>query len=110
MLLAEGEAVLSAAGCEVATADEDRIRRGDLLQRGEIAGRARPGGSTWQSLQRATGTIETDYLNGEIVLLGRLHGVPTPANELMQQLARERASAQLPPGTLSVATVLQRLA
>jgi len=109
LLLAEGEAVLSAAGCEVATEDEDRVRRGDLLQRGEIAGRARPGGSTWQSLQRATGTIETDYLNGEIVLLGRMHGVATPANELMQQLARERASAQLPPGTLPAVTVLQRL-
>ena len=108
LLLAEGEAVLSAAGLEAATADEDEARRGDLLQRGEIAGRARPGGSSWQSLQRATGDIETDYLSGEIVLLGRLHGVPTPANELLQQLARERASARLPPGTLPAAEVLQR--
>ena len=41
---------------------------------------ARPGGSTTQSLARGTGSIETDWLNGEIVLLGRLHGVPTPAN------------------------------
>ena len=36
--------------------------------------------STWQSLQRGTGRIEVDYLNGEVVLLGRLHGVPTPVN------------------------------
>ena len=35
----------------------------------------RPGSSTWQSLRRGTGAVETDYLNGEIVLLGRLHGV-----------------------------------
>ncbi len=34
----------------------------------------RPGGSTWQSLARGS-TVEVDYLNGEIVLLGRLHGV-----------------------------------
>ena len=32
--------------------------------------------STWQSLARGSG-VETDYLNGEIALLGRLHGVPT---------------------------------
>ena len=30
--------------------------------------------------------IETDYLNGEIVKLGRLHGVHTPANAAMQKL------------------------
>ena len=29
----------------------------------------------------ATGAVETDYLNGEIVLLGRLHGVATPVND-----------------------------
>ena len=46
----------------------------------DIGGRRRGGGSSWQSLARGTGTIETDYLNGEIVLLGRLHGVPTPVN------------------------------
>ena len=39
-----------------------------------------PGGSSWQSIQRGTGNIETDFLNGEIVQLGRLHGIPTPAN------------------------------
>ena len=40
--------------------------------------------STWQSLQRGR-TLETDYLNGEIVLLGRLHGVPTPVNADIQR-------------------------
>ena len=68
LLLAEGEAVLSAAGLEAATAQEDLARRADLLQLGRIAGRNRPGGSSWQSLQRGTGDIETDYLNGGIVL------------------------------------------
>jgi lysophospholipase L1-like esterase len=37
-------------------------------------------------LARATGSIETDYLNGEIAMLGRLHGVPTPVNALLQDL------------------------
>ena len=109
MLLAEGEAVLSAAGLETATAEEDRNRRGELLVPGKIAGQTRPGGSSWQSLQRATGDIETDYLNGEIVLLGRIHGVATPANELLQRLARELAVTQNPPGATPAAAILERL-
>lgn len=109
LLLAEGEAVLSAAGREVATAEEDRVRRSDLLQRGEIAGQTRPGGSSWQSLRRGTGDIETDYLNGEIVLLGRIHGVPTPANDLMQQLARELALGRDAPGATPATAILERL-
>ena len=42
----------------------------------DIDGRRRAGSSTWQSLARGTGALETDYLNGEIVLLGRLHWRP----------------------------------
>jgi 2-dehydropantoate 2-reductase len=109
MLLAEGESVLSAAGLEAATAEEDRIRRADLLQLGEIAGQTRPGGSSWQSLRRGTGDIETDYLNGEIVLLGRIHDVPTPANDLLQRLARELAVTRDVPGATPAATILERL-
>jgi 2-dehydropantoate 2-reductase len=109
MLLAEGEAVLFAAGLDTATAEEDRDRRADLLQLGQISGQTRPGGSSWQSLRRATGDIETDYLNGEIVLLGRTHGVPTPANELLQRLARELAATRDAPGATPAATILARL-
>ena len=32
-----------------------------------------------QSMMRGTGDFETDFLNGEIVLLGRLHGVDVRA-------------------------------
>lgn len=109
MLLAEGEAALSAAGYVAASAEEDRTRRADLLQLGKIAGRTRPGGSSWQSLRRSTGDIETDYLNGEIVLLGRIHGVPTPANDLLQRLARELAVGRDAPGATPAATILERL-
>jgi len=109
MVLAEGEAVLDAAGLETATAQEDLARRADLLQRGQIAGRTRPGGSSWQSLRRGTGDIETDYLNGEIVLLGRIHGVPTPANALLQRLARELDTTSAAPGAIPAATILERL-
>ena len=60
--------------------------------------RRRGGGSSWQSLARGLGTIETDYLNGEIVLLGRLHGIPTPANALVQRMAAQAARSKAAPG------------
>ena len=70
------------------------------IESGTIAGDSslRGGSSTWQSLTRTTGDIECDFLNGEIALLGRMHGVPTPANSLVQRLAREGAVAQLGVG------------
>jgi 2-dehydropantoate 2-reductase len=39
-------------------------------------------GSTWQSIKRGKNT-EVDYLNGEIVTLGKSVEIPTPANSLM---------------------------
>lgn len=111
---AEGRAVLDVAGIDVATDDEEAERRGSLVSMRPINGEKRGGGSTWQSLARGSGSIEADTLNGEIVLLGRLHGVPTPVNELLQRTAHHLArtgalpgsmtaaelAAQLPPGTL----------
>lgn len=110
MVTAEGEAALAAAGMAVATGAEDTERRGDLLQLGEIAGGRHPGSSSWQSLRRGTGGIESDFLNGEVVLLGRMHGVPTPANALLQRLARELATGRRPPASVPVDDVMRRLA
>jgi len=67
-----------------------------------LDGTPRGGGSSWQSLSRGTGTIEADYLNGEIGLLGRLHGVPTPLNDLLQQLANTFARERRAPGSMPV--------
>jgi 2-dehydropantoate 2-reductase len=74
-----------------------------------IDGVERPGGSSWQSLERRLGTIETDYLNGEIVELGRRHGVATPVNALLQQLSQQAARERWPPGTMSPAEVVAML-
>jgi 2-dehydropantoate 2-reductase len=97
---AEGEACFQAAGIAYVTEQEDADRRGDLLSMRPVGGRKRGGGSSWQSLERGTGSIEADYLNGEIVLLGRLHGVPTPVNAALQQLANRVARDRLPPRSL----------
>jgi 2-dehydropantoate 2-reductase len=109
MVLAEGEACLAAAGIDVVSAEEDDARRAGKLVLRPVAGRSRGGGSSWQSLQRGTGSVESDYLNGEITLLGRLYGVPTPVNALLQELAGELARRGLPPGALSAQEFLDRL-
>ncbi|MFJ8332558.1 ketopantoate reductase family protein [Streptomyces sp. NPDC094437] len=100
---AEGTAVLDAAGIPYAGTEEQRALRGHKVDLVPLPGAPRGGGSSWQSLTRATGTIEADHLNGEIVLLGRLHGVPTPLNELLQRLANQFAAARRAPGSLPFA-------
>jgi len=106
---AEGRAVLDAAGVEYVSEEEDAERRGDLLQMRRINGERRVGSSGRQSLARGTGHIETDYLNGEIVLLGRLHGVPTPVNARLQRLAAEAAGERRPPAAMTPEDVLALL-
>jgi 2-dehydropantoate 2-reductase len=97
----EGEAVLAAAEIAYNTDEERRELQGDRMTFQPIEGAPRSGGSTWQSLARGAGSVEADYLNGEIALLGRLHGVPTPANDLLQRLVAEFARENRGPGGLS---------
>lgn len=97
-LRAEGVAVLAAAGIAHTSPREEAADRGDRVQVRPVAGRSRAGGSTWQSLARGTGSAEVDYLNGEIVLLGREHGVPAPVNLAVHRAVRQAVRAGLPPG------------
>lgn len=105
----EGVACLEAAGIDVASEDEFMERIADHLKLRPIDGQRRGGGSSWQSLERGAGTIEADFLNGEIVLLGRLHGVPTPANAFLQQLANEAARKGRPAASMSPDELLDQL-
>ncbi len=107
---AEGESVLGAAGIPFASDAEDAERRGDFLTLRSTASGRWSGGSSWQSLARGNGSIEADYLNGEVALLGRLHGVATPCNVVLQRLANEAARSASAPGRLAVADLLALVA
>jgi len=91
MMRQEGIRCYEAAGIDYCRPEEVAERRRDLVQEGPIDGQPRGGSSSWQSITRGTGSIESDYLNGEIVLLGKLYGVPTPANRVIQRLANKLA-------------------
>jgi len=95
---AEAETVLEAAGIAVAS----DFRHDDLMQITPVPGVERTGSSSTQSLMRKSGSIETDYLNGEIVLLGRLHGVPVPVNAFLCHLGRRLVVEGIEPGSLTL--------
>lgn len=105
----EGEAALAAAGLPWTGAQEWDAYRGRNVQTGEVDGTPRAGGSSWQSAARGLGSIEADYLNGEVVLLGRTHGVPTPVNALLQREATALVRRGDPPGSVDLAALLARL-
>ncbi|MEQ1567742.1 MAG: 2-dehydropantoate 2-reductase N-terminal domain-containing protein [Myxococcota bacterium] len=103
---AEAGAVFAAAGVTAVPFERITARMREMRY-GSIEGAPRGGGSTWQSLRRGSG-VEVDWLNGEIALLGRLHGVPTPVNVALQQVVSELARAGRPPGSVSLAEVRRR--
>ena len=93
--------VFAAAGIAVSTKTDTRTHSG----RPAIEGVPHGGNSAFQSLARGAARLEADYLNGEVVLLGRLHGVPTPANALLQDLALRLVKARVTAGSLTIADV-----
>jgi 2-dehydropantoate 2-reductase len=103
--MAEGRRVYAAAGIEweqpadLADHYEARLREPRI---DVPAGDTFVGGSTWQSLMKGAGTIETDYFHGEIVLLARLHGVPAPTNEFLQHYAGRLLRRERQPGEVSL--------
>ncbi|MDT7804420.1 MAG: 2-dehydropantoate 2-reductase [Actinomycetota bacterium] len=101
---AEDEAgdVLASAGIAYADDDEVRAAWGGLSFEPVPGEPAELGGSSWQSLVRGTGTIETSYLNGEIALLGRRIGRPAPVNAELTALAHQAARDGHRPGSLGV--------
>ncbi len=104
----EAMAAYAAAGIDCAPAEELVARHTGISVKPIAGGGDRFGGSTWQSLQRG-GSLETDYLNGEIALLGALHGVATPFNRMLQLAAAEAARDGRGAGSYSVEELMGRV-
>jgi 2-dehydropantoate 2-reductase len=97
-----------AAGIDFIPEDEMRQRVQTEVKLADITGHPRAGGSTWQSLTRGLSSVEVDFLNGEIVLLGKLYGIPTPYNHLLQKVTNHMARTGMRPGSMTVED-LQRM-
>jgi 2-dehydropantoate 2-reductase len=94
----EALACLRAAGIPCEPREEFDARMKESRGVTELPPGLRNLGSTWQSLTRGTGDSEADFLNGEIVRLGRLHGIPTPHNEVLQEVCNAMAARGEGPG------------
>jgi 2-dehydropantoate 2-reductase len=109
---ADGEArsVLDAAALEYISEAEETAARAAGFTMKPVPGVAEfTGGSTWQSLHRGTGNIETDYLNGEIVMLAHRIGMRAPINERLASLARRAAASGAKPGDMSAQQLAELL-
>lgn len=99
----EGESVLQHAGIEFIsweTAGKAR-EAGPIVRAVDGTAEVIPN-STWQSLARNSGSVETDFLNGEIVRIAHRHGSTAPVNATLARLAREAAHTGLAPGQFTI--------
>ena len=101
----EARAVFAAAGIAYDDITLPDPARDALMHPGTVEGAISVGSSAAQSLARGAGSVEVDYLNGQIAYLGRLHGVPTPVNAFFTELSARLARQNVPPGSLSEAEV-----
>lgn len=58
--------------------------------------------STWVDLKARRGETEAGYFNGEIILLGEKHGLPTPYNSTLLQTVEEMAAGGAEPGRYTI--------
>ena len=101
-LRSEAEAVYRAQELKWHDVNKPDSTRAELMRVAEISGIERVGGSTLQSLLRNSSSLETDFLNGEIVMLGRLAGIKTPLNTAMTRLGVKVLQDRIAPGSMSL--------
>lgn len=99
-LVAEASAILEQSGYSLADRSERKISLANW-RTAENSGISAGQQSTWQSFVRGASS-EVDYLNGEIVLLGRLLGIATPYNEAAQRAAALAAQVSGLPAPIPV--------
>ncbi|MET0447113.1 MAG: 2-dehydropantoate 2-reductase N-terminal domain-containing protein [Aeromicrobium sp.] len=104
LLLAELDAVYAAAGI-VPIDPAEAVADVPSLDIGTVPGHEIHRRSTWQSFARGAGS-EVDYLNGEVVLLGRRHGVATPVNEALQRTLGLRSATGASTEPIDVSELL----
>ncbi|WP_085222960.1 ketopantoate reductase family protein [Mycobacterium florentinum] len=104
----EGENVLRQAGIEFISFEVSTATRADGPTIRPVPGsNTGPSNSTWQSLSRQTGNVETDFLNGEIVRIAHRHGIEAPLNTALARAARAAVLKDQGPGRYSAEQLAQ---
>ena len=110
LVSAETQEILEGAG-GLADLSDDLAQLFPRIRHQDVAGYESWGGtSTWQSLTRS-GSLETDYINGEVVLQARLQGRTAPINQALTDRIHAAQRDGTPARSLSdddlIATVPQ---
>ncbi len=104
----EGENLLRHVGIEFISFETSTAARADGPTPRPVPGwDTGSSNSTWQSLSRQTGNVETDFLNGEIVRLAHRHGVTAPLNAALASAARAAVRDGRGPGRYSAAQLAE---
>jgi len=101
--------LLAQAGIRWVTAEEVAHELPEIAMplRGRLDTEAQS--STWQSLARRTGTIETEFLNGEVVRLAKKLGRQAPVNEKLLSICLEMSANRDLPGKYTLSQLRQLL-
>jgi 2-dehydropantoate 2-reductase len=108
LLADEARAVFVQAGLPVADRKQHNTLDLSGFQSQDIPGYPRGGFSTWQSLARS-GSLEADFLNGEVLLQARLIGIDAPANGAVLERIRRAVLEGTPAGSLDDADLAATL-
>ncbi|MCJ7604514.1 MAG: 2-dehydropantoate 2-reductase [Dehalococcoidales bacterium] len=94
----EARAVVEKAGIEVVSQEQVAKDWPEITAplKGQLNTEAQS--STWQSLARHQGDVETEFLNGEIVRVAARLGMKAPLNEKFVSITKEMAARHETPG------------
>jgi 2-dehydropantoate 2-reductase len=105
----EGKEILTQAGIRWIPIEETTTKQPKVVTRANSDLHGEPLGSTWQSLVRRQGTVETEFLNGEIVQIAKKLGKQSPINEALLHITAEMAASHQPPGKYTPAELIRLL-
>ena len=105
----EAEAILKEAGIRWLSQKEIEKDWPDFGAKPRGAMDTEEQSSTWQSLRRQQGTVETEFLNGEIVRVAKRIGKTAPINETINRITQEMAAKKEKPGKYSAAELSRML-
>ncbi len=105
----EARRILKAAGIQWYSEEEIKKGWSDFMTPPRAAMHTEEQSSTWQSLGRQQGTVETDFLNGEIVRVARKIGDAAPINAIITRITEDMAAQKEKPGKYTTAELSRML-
>jgi len=94
----EAREILSKAGIRWISAEELALQWPEITAQPRSSLDTEAQSSTWQSLTRQQGTVETDFLNGEIIGLAKRLGTQASINERLLHIVQQMAINHELPG------------